>query len=82
MFQPIDRHTQEGVKPRTDLFQLNPIEIHMQDLVRKHMLHTATNVTKPAIVETGAEIKVPLFINEGDKIQIDTRTGEYMGRAK
>ena len=43
---------------------------------------TATNVTKPAIVETGAEIKVPLFINEGDKIQIDTRTGEYLGRSK
>lgn len=43
---------------------------------------TATNVTKPATVETGAEIKVPLFINEGDKIQIDTRTGEYLGRSK
>jgi elongation factor P len=43
---------------------------------------TATNVTKPAEVETGAEIKVPLFINEGDKIQIDTRTGEYMSRVK
>ncbi len=43
---------------------------------------TATNVTKPATVETGAEIKVPLFINEGDKITIDTRTGEYLGRAK
>ena len=43
---------------------------------------TATNVTKPATVETGAEIKVPLFINEGDKITIDTRTGEYIGRAK
>ena len=43
---------------------------------------TATNVTKPATVETGAEVKVPLFINEGDKISIDTRTGEYMGRAK
>ena len=43
---------------------------------------TATNVTKPATVETGAEIKVPLFINEGDKIVIDTRTGEYIGRAK
>ena len=42
---------------------------------------TATNVTKPAILETRAEIKVPLFINEGDKIQIDTRTGEYMSRA-
>ena len=43
---------------------------------------TATNVTKPAIVETGAEVKVPLFINEGDKITIDTRTGEYLSRAK
>ena len=43
--------------------------------------NTATNATKPAIVETGAEIRVPLFINEGDKIRIDTRTGEYMERA-
>ena len=42
---------------------------------------TATNVTKPAILETGAEIKVPIFVNEGDSIQIDTRTGEYMSRA-
>ncbi|MBP3305410.1 MAG: elongation factor P, partial [Oscillospiraceae bacterium] len=44
--------------------------------------NTATNVTKPATVETGAEVKVPLFINEGDKIQIDTTTGEYLGRSK
>jgi len=43
---------------------------------------TATNVTKPATLETGAEVKVPLFINTGDKIQIDTRTGEYIGRSK
>ena len=42
---------------------------------------TATNVTKPAVVESGAEIRVPLFINEGEKIRIDTRTGEYMERA-
>ena len=42
---------------------------------------TATNTTKPATVETGAEIKVPLFIEEGDRIRIDTRTGEYMERA-
>ena len=42
---------------------------------------TATNATKPAVLETGAEVKVPLFINEGDKIRIDTRTGEYMERA-
>ncbi len=43
---------------------------------------TATNVTKPATVETGAVVKVPLFINEGEKIRIDTRTGEYLERAK
>ncbi len=42
---------------------------------------TATNTTKPATLETGAEVKVPLFINEGEKVQIDTRTGEYLGRA-
>ena len=43
--------------------------------------NTATNATKPATVETGAEIKVPLFIEEGEIVQIDTRTGEYLGRA-
>ncbi|MCD7890042.1 MAG: elongation factor P [Oscillospiraceae bacterium] len=43
--------------------------------------NTATNAQKPATLETGAEIKVPLFINEGETIRIDTRTGEYMGRA-
>ncbi|MBQ8011169.1 MAG: elongation factor P [Oscillospiraceae bacterium] len=42
---------------------------------------TATNATKPATLETGAEIRVPLFIDEGDMIRIDTRTGEYMERA-
>jgi elongation factor P len=43
--------------------------------------NTATNATKPATVETGAEIKVPLFINIGTRIRIDTRTGEYIERA-
>ncbi len=42
---------------------------------------TATNASKPATLETGAEIRVPLFIDEGDMIRIDTRTGEYMERA-
>jgi len=42
---------------------------------------TATGATKPATVETGAIVKVPLFINEGELIRIDTRTGEYMERA-
>ncbi|MDR0951408.1 MAG: elongation factor P [Oscillospiraceae bacterium] len=44
--------------------------------------NTATNVTKPATLETGAEIKVPLFISSGEKIRIDTRSGEYLERAK
>jgi elongation factor P len=43
---------------------------------------TTGNVTKPAIVETGAEIAVPLFINQGDKIRIDTRTRAYVERVK
>lgn len=42
---------------------------------------TATNVTKPAVVETGASIRIPLFVNQGDIIRIDTRTGEYVDRA-
>ncbi|MBQ8209006.1 MAG: elongation factor P [Clostridia bacterium] len=42
---------------------------------------TATNTLKPATLETGVEIKVPLFIDEGEMIQVDTRTGEYMSRA-
>lgn len=44
--------------------------------------NTATNVTKAATVETGAVVQVPIFIEEGELIQIDTRTGEYLGRAK
>ncbi len=43
--------------------------------------NTATNATKPAVLETGAEIKVPLFIDEGEMIIVDTRTGEYSSRA-
>ncbi len=41
---------------------------------------TATNVTKSATLETGASVQVPLFVNEGDKIRVDTRTGEYIAR--
>jgi len=44
--------------------------------------NTSTNATKPATVETGATINVPLFINEGDKIKIDTASGSYMERVK
>ena len=43
--------------------------------------NTATNATKPATLETGAVVNVPMFINEGEMIKVDTRTGEYMERA-
>ena len=43
--------------------------------------NTATNATKPCTVETGATLQVPLFVNQGDSIKIDTRTGEYVSRA-
>ena len=42
--------------------------------------NTATNATKPATLETGAEVRVPLCINEGETIQVDTRDGSYLGR--
>ena len=44
--------------------------------------NTATNATKPAILETGAKINVPLFINEGDKVKIDSEKGSYLERVK
>ena len=43
--------------------------------------NTATGATKPAIVETGAQVMVPLFVEQGEKIKIDTRTGQYLSRA-
>ena len=44
--------------------------------------NTATNATKTATLETGAKIQVPMFVNEGEVIRVDTRTGEYMERVK
>ena len=44
--------------------------------------NTSTNVTKPAKMDTGAEIRVPLFINEGDKVKIETASGKYIERSK
>ena len=67
------------------VFSVEPpffVELEVTDTDPGFAGNTATNALKPATVETGAEIKVPLFINEGDKIQIDTRTGEYLGRSK
>ncbi|MBQ9979777.1 MAG: elongation factor P [Oscillospiraceae bacterium] len=60
----------------------NFVELEITDTDPGFKGDTATNVLKPATVETGAEVKVPLFINVGDRIKIDTRTGEYIERAK
>ena len=67
-----------------------PLSVEMPQSVILEITHTepgvkgntATNATKPATVETGARINVPLFINEGDKIKIDTEKGAYMERIK
>lgn len=64
-----------GVEPPTF------VELEITDTDPGFAGNTATNTLKPATLETGAEIKVPLFINPGDKIKIDTRTGEYLSRA-
>ena len=57
------------------------VELEVVETDRGFKGDTATNATKHAKLETGAEIKVPLFIEEGDHIKVDTRTGEYMERA-
>ena len=56
------------------------VELEITDTEPGFKGDTATGATKPAIVETGATVYVPLFVNQGDKIKIDTRTGEYLSR--
>ena len=56
------------------------VELEITDTEPGFKGDTATGATKPAIVETGAQVLVPLFVNQGDKIKIDTRTGEYLSR--
>lgn len=64
-------------------FQVSPpnfVELEITQTEPGIKGNTATGATKPAAVETGATVNVPLFVNEGDKIKIDTRTGEYLSR--
>jgi len=58
------------------------VELEVADTEPGFKGDTATGASKPATLETGAQIKVPLFINIGDVLKIDTRTGEYLERAK
>ena len=56
------------------------VELEITDTEPGFKGDTATGATKPAVVETGATVYVPLFVDQGDKIKIDTRTGEYLSR--
>ena len=56
------------------------VELEITDTEPGFKGDTATGASKPAVVETGASVNVPLFVNQGDKIKIDTRTGEYLSR--
>jgi elongation factor P len=65
------------------IFSVEPplfVELEIIDTEPGFKGDTATGATKPAIVETGAQVNVPLFVNQGEVIQIDTRTGEYLKR--
>ncbi len=68
----------------TVLFAELPVKVQLQITYTEPGLKgdTATNATKPATVETGATVRVPLFINEGETIEIDTRNGSYLNRVK
>ena len=56
------------------------VELQVTDTEPGFKGNTATGATKPAIVETGAQVNVPLFVENGEVIKIDTRTGEYLSR--
>ncbi|HJO92104.1 MAG TPA: elongation factor P [Victivallales bacterium] len=72
------------------LFKGRAVEITLPVFIEKEIIDTepgargdtATNVTKPATIDNGYEIAVPIFINQGDVVKIDTRTGEYVERIK
>ena len=66
-----------------EVFSVEPptfVELEITETEPGFKGNTATGATKPAIVETGAQVMVPLFIDQGTKIKIDTRTGEYLSR--
>ena len=78
----------ENMNVKVRFYKGNAFSVEAPNFVELKITHcepgvrgdTATGTTKPATLETGYEIRVPLFVNEGDMVQIDTRTGEYMSR--
>ena len=80
----------EGLKAKVMFWQERPLSVELAKSVTYEVKETdpgakgnsATNVFKPAILDSGLTVRVPLFIKVGEKIRIDTRTGEYIERAK
>ena len=81
---------QEQIQVSVLLYEGNPLDIELPNFVELTIAHTepgvkgdtASGATKPATLETGAVVLVPLFINEGDAVKVDTRTGQYVERVK
>ena len=81
---------QENMEVKVLIFQGTPLAVELPHFLKAEVTqtdpgekgNTATGATKPATLETGAVVNVPLFINEGDRVRIDTRTGEYIERVK
>ena len=82
------QYIKENDNVKIRFYKGNPFSVEAPNFVELQITHTepgfkgdtATGTTKPATLETGLEIGVPLFCNEGDIIRVDTRTGEYMSR--
>lgn len=80
----------EEMEVQVVIYNGRAVDVELPTFIEKAIIHTepgvrgntATNVLKPATIEGGYEIKVPLFINQGDIVKIDTRTGEYSDRAR
>ncbi len=81
---------QENMNVDVVLYKSRPVTITVPNFVVLEIEHcepglkgdTATNTTKPATLVTGAEVQVPLFVNQNEKIKVDTRTGNYVERVK
>jgi elongation factor P len=79
---------QEDIQVKILFHNNRPIEVTLPNFIERDIVETepgargdtATNVMKPAVVEGGYEVTVPLFVNQGDRIRIDTRTGKYADR--
>ena len=83
------RYLTENLEVTVDYFQGRPLKVTLPNVVEQKIVETDPGMkgdtvsggSKPARVESGATVQVPLFIDQGERIRIDTRTGEYLGRA-